>query len=389
MTPPGHSTPTVSGLPLIKTFSSEVFPVDRLAPGSDLVELLSKILVTEYQEQVLDPGPGGRFDIGLAFTDEAVFNIVGLDGFALVFGGAGSTAIGVGMTMRTTGWDVSIGAGARLRFPRNFLRPVVRHGDAWVDDPSRPFAELHIGSGMVIDQDWNVSFDGPNAFRLDPAMIADSGLVLEGEIALDLSETTALPESTALGLPPTWRGGVFRSLQVHLPDAFAQAVPVESLGFTNFHIGTGGVTGTIALVGTPPDGALGGFPFRPTSLAIELKQSCLVRAEIAGRLALAFFDQPLDITAGFDLGGNLTAAVVAESGVVTLTRPGSLSLSVDGLRFAQRDGVFTIGVTGMLTPLLDGLDWPGFAVHELEVDSHGRIWLEGGWLDLDGAPPPI
>lgn len=249
---------TVAGLPLIKTFRSELFPVDRLDPGSDLDELLSKILVTEYQEQVFDPEPGGRFDVGLAIEDETVFNIVGLDGFALVFGGAASTAVRLGMTMRPTRREVSLGGGARLRFPRNLLKPVVRHGDAWVDDPSRPFAEIHIAVGMLIDQDWNVRFDGPNAFRLDPVMIADSGLVLEGEIALDLSETTALPESTALGLPPTWRGGVFRSLQVHLPDAFAQAVPIDRLEFTNFHIGAGGVTGTIALVGTPPDGAIAG-----------------------------------------------------------------------------------------------------------------------------------
>jgi hypothetical protein len=314
-----HAMTAAAGLPLIKTFRSEVFPIDRLDPGGDLVELLSKIRVTEYQQQVFDPGAGGRFDVGLAFADEVVLHIVGLEGFALVFGGAASTAVSVGMTMRPTGWEVSPGAGARLRFPRSFLKPVVRHGDAWVDDPSRPFAELHIAAGMLIDQDWNVSFDGPNAFRLDPAMIADSGLVLEGEIALDLSEATGLPESAALGLPPTWRGGVFRSLQVHLPDAFAQAVPVENLALTKFHIGTGGVTGTIGLAGTPPDGAIGGFPFRPTSLAIELEQSCLVRAEIQGGLALASFDQPLgrplDITAGFDLGGNLTAAVAAERGV--------------------------------------------------------------------------
>ncbi len=292
--------PTAAGLPLHRAFRPEVFPVDRLDPRSDLVEFLSKILVTDYHDEAFTPGLGGRLELGLAFTDEAVLHLAGLDGFALVFGGAASTAVSVGIMLRPTGWEISVGGGARLRFARKHLRPVARHGDAWVDDPSRPFAEIHIAAGMVIDQDWNVRFDGPNAFRFDPAMVGDSGLVLEGEIALDLSESTALPDATALGLPPTWRGGVFRSLQVHLPGPFARAVPIENLGLANFHIGGGGVTGTIALVGTPPDGVIGGFPFRPTSLAIELEQNRLVRTEIEGRLGLAFFDQPIDIAAGLD-----------------------------------------------------------------------------------------
>ncbi|HEX8110593.1 MAG TPA: hypothetical protein VF516_22835 [Kofleriaceae bacterium] len=40
--------------------------------------------------------------------------------------------------------------------------------------------------------------------------------------------------------PPHSCSAARTSLQVRLPDAFAQAVPIESLGFTNFHIGTGG-----------------------------------------------------------------------------------------------------------------------------------------------------
>lgn len=293
-----------AGLPLHKAFRAEVFPVDRLDPGSDLVELLSKILVTDYHEQVFDPGLGGRLDLHLAVTDEAVLQLAGLDGFALVFGGAASTAVRVSLTLHPTGWEIRLEGGARLRVARNTLTPVVRHGDAWVGDPSRSFAEIHISTGMLIDQDWNVRFDGANAFRFDPAMIGDSGLVLEGEIALDLSESTALPESTVLGLPASWRGGVFRSLQVHLPEAFARAVPTEHLGLANFHIGAGGVTGTIALVGTPPDGAIGGLPFRPSSLAIELLHNRLVRTELEGQLGLAFFHQPIALTAGFDLGGS-------------------------------------------------------------------------------------
>jgi hypothetical protein len=304
---------TNAGLPLLKAFRPEVFPVERLVPARDLVELLSNIRVTEHQGEMFGPEAGGQFAVSLALADEAVLHIVGLDGVALVLGGAALTTLRVGIALRSAGWEISLGAGARLRFARALLRPVVRRGDAWFDDPSRPFAEVRIAAGMIIDQDWNVRFDGPNAFRFDPAMIASSGLVIEGELALDLSDTATLPEAEALGLPPTWRGGVFRSVQVHLPEAFAHAVPVDNLAVTGFHIGSGGVTGTIGLTGTPPDGALGDCPFRPTSVDIELRQNCLVHAEIAGQLTQGS-SPPLDIVAGFDLDGNLTAALAAELG---------------------------------------------------------------------------
>ncbi|MPZ98681.1 MAG: hypothetical protein GEU80_04935 [Dehalococcoidia bacterium] len=375
-------TSDVAGLPLIKAFKSDLIPLDRLDPGSDLVQFLSAIFVTDYEQEVFDPGPGGRFEMGLTVADEAVLDIVGLEGFALVIGGASATTIRFGATFEPDRWEVTLGAGARLRFPRNVLKPVMRDGDAWVDDPSREYAELHIAAGIVIDHDWNVSFDGSSALRLDPAMIADSGLVIEGEVALDLSETTALPESTALGLPAEWKGIVFKSMVLHLPDAVTEAVPIANLAFTNFHIGSGGVTGTIALNGTPGDGTIGGFPFRPTQLEVELRQNCLVRAEIEGQLTLSFFDEPLDVLAGFDLDGNFTVAVSAASGLVELTKPDILSVTVDGIRFTVDNGVFTVGVSGTITPLIGGLDWPGFTVEELSIDSEGNVRLEGGWLNL-------
>ena len=372
----------VTGLPLIKAFKSDIFPLDRIDPGSDLGALLSRILVTEWTQEIYDPGPGGRFEVGLTVADEAVLNLVGLEGFALVFGGASSTTLHVGAGFTPAAWQISISAGVRLRFPRNLLKPVMRSAETWVDDPSRAFAELNISAGVIIDSDWDIDFDGANAFHLEPAMIADSGLVIEGDVALDLSETRGLPASAALGLPTSWKGIVFTSLNVYLPTAVTQAVPISSLSLTNFHIGTGGVTGSIALNGSPGPGSLGGFPFTPSRLEVELRQNCLVGAEFEGQLTLAFFDEPLNVTAGFDLAGNLNVAVSAASGLVELTKPGVLTVEVDGLRFAVENGVFLVGVSGRITPLIGGLDWPSVTVRELSVDSTGKVRLEGGWLDL-------
>lgn len=372
------------GIPLPKAFKSELFPLDRLDPGGDIVEFLSNILVTSFEETVFDPGPGGSFVVGLTVAEERVINLIGLDGFAVVLGGASATSLTLGVEMRPDSLLVKLGAGARLRFPRNVLKPVVLEGTEWVDDPSRAYAEIAIAAGVIIDQDWNVAFDGANAFTLQPAMVADSGFVIEGNVALDLSESTGLPESTAIGLPPSWRGVVFRSLIVHLPPTISESVPIASVAFENFHIGSGGVSGRIRLNGAPASGKLAGFPFTPTAFEIELKQNALVGIDLAGTLTLPFFDAPVSVEAGFDLQGNLTVGLASAdgSGLVSVDKPGLLAMTLDSLTFAREGGVFSAALGGGITLDVGGLDWPTVGVQALIIDSTGDVRIEGGWIDL-------
>src|SRR5262245_39872776 len=126
---------TPEGVPLGRAFKSEVFPLDRLDPGGDLLEFLNKILVVDYEQEAFDPGPGERFDLGLAFAEELAVDLIGLEGFSLVLGGSGAT-LAVGASFEPDRIEVTIGAGARLRFSERFLRPVHRVGDSWEPDPS-------------------------------------------------------------------------------------------------------------------------------------------------------------------------------------------------------------------------------------------------------------
>ncbi len=375
---------SVEGVPLPKAFRSEFFPLDRLDPGGDLTAILSKILVTEHEAELLSPGPGGNFSVGLTVAEELVLEMVGLEGFAIVLGGASTTTLSLGAEWSPGSVMVKLGAGARLRFPRHILKPVVEAGGEWIEDPSRPFAELTVSAGIIIDQDWNVTFDGANAFTLPPAMVADSGFVIAGEVALDFSETTQLPESAAIGLPASWRGVVFRTLTAHLPPAITEAVPIASVSFNNFHIGSGGVSGTVTLNGTPGGGALAGFPFIPTSFGIELVQNSLVGVDIAGTLTLPFFDAPIGVEVGFDLQGNLTVGLsgTGGTGLLNLSKPGLLDMQLDSITFQREGGVFAVSLGGRLTPKVGGLDWPTFGVEALTIDSTGAVTIEGGWIEL-------
>lgn len=374
----------VPGTPLPRAFKLDWFPIDRLDPGGDLMAFLSRILVTEYSETVGVPGGASGFQVGLSIAEELELGLIGLDGFALVLGGASTSTITFGLETGPAGTTFRLGAGARLRFPRSVLKPVIRDGEEWADDPSRRFAEIEIAAGVLIDEDWNVSFDGSNAFTLQPMMIADSGFVIEGQVALDLSETTGLPESAALGLPPTWKGVVFKAFTLHLPKSVSDSVPVANLQLVNFHIGSGGVTGTVRLNGAPGSAMLAGFPFVPTAFEVSFRENAFTGAHLAGNLTLPFFDAPVAVEAGFDLAGNITIGLTSTggTGLLTLDKPGILALTLDGLAFRKEGEVFAIALSGRLQPKVAGLEWPTFRVQELSIDSKGQVRLEGGWLQL-------
>ncbi|CBW77387.1 unnamed protein product (plasmid) [Mycetohabitans rhizoxinica HKI 454] len=376
--------PAFEGLPLPKAFRTELFPIDRFDPGGDITALLSKILVTDYQETVFSPEPGGSFSVGLTVAEELVIGLVGLNGFALILGGASATSVTLGAEFRPSGLRVKLGGGMRLRFPREMLKPVMMSSSGWVDDPSRPFAEIAIAAGIVIDQDWNVTFDGANAFTLAPAMVAGSGFVIEGSVALDLSDTTSLPEVQALGLPNSWRGVVFRNLTVHLPSAITTAVPIANIAFENFLIGSGGVSGRIRLAGAPASGTLAGFPFTPSTFSVELKQNALIGVELIGDITLPFFDEPLSVTAGFDLAGNLMLGVHSVDGIgpVTINKPGLLAMTLDSITLRRQSDTFFVSLSGTIRLEVADLEWPTFRVQALTIDDAGHVCVEGGWLAL-------
>ena len=39
-------------------------------------------------------------------------------------------------------------------------------------------------------------------------------------------------------------------------------------------------------------------------------------------------------------------------------------------------------MSGSIRPLVGGIDWPGFRVEELSIDSEGNVHVDGGWIDL-------
>lgn len=395
-------------VPLTELIPIELLPTDQITSEESPLSILERILVTSFETRQLDPGPGDEITVGLMVAEEVALNFPGLDGVALLLGGGDRTALEVSARVVPDSIEVRISGGARLRFSRELLRPVVQHDGKWIDDPSRAYSEIDINTAIIIDQDWTIAFGGPNEFALEASMIADSGCVIEGTVAIDLSESQSIPETIAMGLGDTWRGLILKTLMFHLPDDLDVTFLPDDLTFTNFCIGSGGISGSVSGNWTPQlnaektafigngAGVLFDIPFALREVAIEFKQNTLVESKIEGALIFPFFDQPIFCEIRLTNEGNFTVAVSADQtlppgipqpeqaddGLFVFTKEDLLELKLKSIAFEKRDEAFFIKLGGDIKPLLGGLTWPSFEVKELSIDSRGRVTIDGGWIDL-------
>ncbi len=402
-------------LPLGQLISLDMFPLDKFDVPEGLEKLLMRVYVVEYEETPLPNGK--KMDIGLSVVEEAVLAMPGLDGIKLVFGGLGAAAFKISIELGSGKWAITLAAGARLRFSRELLHPVLEKNGRWVDDPSQKYTELILSAGMIIDQDWDVSFDGTNEFSLAPSMIGDTDFVIEGTLAIDLSDTQSLPETLSMGLGNTWRGTVFKSLTLHIPHDIDVPLLPNALKLTNFHIGSGGISGQISGQWAPQlsqdkksfagDGAgkIYGIPFALKEIDLEFKQNTLIKSKIQGAMIFPFFDQPAIVDIGLSTDGDFTIALSADQialqtllppdelpqknaeGLFVFTKKDLMKLTVTGIGFEYQDGKFLINVSGSIQPLLRSkgnppLNWPEFDVKSLSIDSDGKVKIDGGWVNL-------
>lgn len=345
--------------------------------------------------------------MSLGFEDELVLGIPGLKGISLVLGGSGQrTAVKVETDLRPPVEVRLADIAIRVRFDGSILKPVRRRTDgAYEPDPAKASTEIALTAAIRIDGNGDISVDGVNQFELPPAAIGDSGVVISGLVAFDLSRTTALPQATALGLPVEWRGCVIHNAVIHLPSSLAVSVVPADFTLTNCAIGSGGVSGAIRANWTPQfdpathkyvgrgAGTLAGVPFGLRSVELDFEQSLPTISEIQGEMLIPFFEQPLGVTIGIGVDGTLAvrlsatqpAGVTYRNGLVTFEKENVLRLRMDSMRLLVRAGRLTVQLSGEVTPRIgrsEGLEWATFKIDDVEIDSDGNVRLAGGWLNL-------
>lgn len=366
------------------------WPADLFGPAGGILDLIG---ISDFD---IDSNPSGlSFSGKLAWLQEIEFPIPAIDGatFALLDAG-GFTEVGFNVALAP---EFSLTFGdltAEFRFVSDALKPVTwdAPSNSWipvVDSNTglpKPAAfaigniYLHVdGDGQVdfVDNQGNAAFPTitPPALQL-----GDSGIVLEiHQVQLYLSDKQAPPP----GAPAGFKGVTISDATLHLGDRFGAAAAPNTVTIDKLMIGSSGFSGTISAIWTTPgQGELFGLKIGLNSLKFTFSQNRLIGSQIKAVLTLPFFDEDLNVTIGYDAKGGLTLAIDAAGGIFTLTKPGFVEVDVDSIAIDIKDNKAVVRLSGMLTPLYGGLDWPSFEIRDLSIDSDGHVKLEGGWIDL-------
>ncbi|MEA2602073.1 MAG: hypothetical protein QOF89_3065 [Acidobacteriota bacterium] len=291
---------------------------------------------------------------------------------------------------------------AALRLRSSLLQRVHQDDDdKWVpslDPHGKPVPAEIVLSGIevILSADWDVSVVGAPALSLPAVELGSSGIVLEIlSFQLYLSEKQTLPP----GIPPGFKGVAIEEATLHFTRGIVVGAPDE-VSLSDLLIGSSGFSGKVTAnwtagsgakfaatseaVGTAGTGTLFGYPFTLHSLMLDFKQNVPIDSTLKAEILLPFFDEPADveISLGVDGGFHVSLDSTGPNGLRTLRKEGVLELELDSIAFDIKDGLLSTTLSGKLTPLFGGLDWPTFDVKELSIDSKGHVHLDGGWLNV-------
>src|SRR5262249_39773222 len=132
----------------------------------------------------------------------------------------------------------------------------------------------------------------------------------------------------------------------------------------------------------PFSGEIFGVTFGLKHLGLKFIQNSLEGSEIVGTMTLPYFDEEVEGEVALNLDGTFSAALRSEDGLLTLTKAGILRLDPESVGLEFEGGTLIAKLSGRVTPLFGGLDWPAFQVKELSIDSGGNVHFDGGWMDL-------
>ena len=314
-----------------------------------------------------------------------------------------------------------------LEFPRKWLIPLDADNLPTTDETLK--SQLRFNAGSVrYSTRTGLTFDGETAFDFDKSAIGKTGLTLEIENAkIDFSRTTNIAEADAAGYPPDFVGVFIEHIEIGLPKKWFEKVQdpnsTTTLGVVgrNLLIGTGGITGEVALealdsgtakplatktdppalqqmffvLGKKPQGTgqRQGFKLGFASFDMKFRHNVIEETRIKGSLSLPRLaptpqnatQTEIDIELRIDADGDFKVAATVPSGYV-LKAGNFFSYRVDSLEVGKDDDKVYLSTSGALSfadnPLLGSLISKPIEIKKLRIHSDGSFELEGGTVPL-------
>ncbi len=267
--------------------------------------------------------------------------------------------------------DLSVG----LQFPRKWLKPVDENGTPL---PETEFSILswEVGS-LAYSAKYGFSFYKEDVFNLTRSEIGNTGLIAEfSGLKVDLQKNRNIPEADADGRSNDFRGFYARQASITLPKKWFKQDDGQTLSIVgrDLLVGTGGVTGTLALETTGGDdtlwfkmGGVDGFSVGFKKFDLQLKQDSVVHSSIEGVLKLKKLknddgtDFEIKITGDLKQDGDFALTALSETGLVAKFKD-YVNFRFTSLELGEEDGVFFIGAS------VD-LEFPQGIIHTI---THGK-----------------
>lgn len=315
----------------------------------------------------------------------------------------------VKLNFKTVLQELNVG----LQFPRKWLVPVYTGTEPvsglQIDDPLPEgyFSVLRFDVGRLEYSSWGgFRFYKEFDFNLNRSMIANTGIIAEfSGLKLDLQAHSNIPEAVFDGRPENFRGVYADYAAITLPRKWFNNVDNSTIRIAGYNllVGTGGVSGTIALEtvnGTPTTADdfmwanLGKWRIGFNSFDITFKQNDIVSSSIRARMEIPNFKKPngeiaeIDVVGKLEGNGDFKLTASTTPPYPTIEFGEVFKLHMKSVELGSEDNDFFIGAAadiefkGLLAGLLEG---QGITIGAaLRIYSNGRIdfKVDGGSLVL-------
>jgi len=371
------------------------WPTDIIAyPDQlDFVEV-GNVLVLDYSIDLT------RVSGAIRIRKEISFDLPLIPGLSVALLNSGDyTEFGFDFELRNIDFELSLAAlSAALRFESSLLKRMRLVVNSFEEEPPDPVTgarqpiEVSMdGADLSFNSKGEFTFTftaGAPALTIQPFMIGDTGAIVDIQsLSLILSEAAAA--SLPASIDPTWRGIFLDQATIHLPEGLNNILP-DDVTLEDFFIGSGGFCGSV--MGNwdvdpqnpfnAQPGDIFGFQFRLSSVDIEFKQNALLESSLTGYMNVPFFDEVLEVEIGLTNDGDFTIGLASNTGLLTLTKTGVMTIDVSSLEFVKEGDEFLFKLSGSVTPEISGIDWPSFELKSLSISSDGRVKVAGGWIEL-------
>ncbi len=296
-----------------------------------------------------------------------------------------------------------------LLFPRKWLKPLDANYQP-IPEPAQASLQFNAGAIEYSTQKGFQIID-ENSFTFTRSEIGNTGLIVEFDgLKVDLSKDVNIPEATADGRPANFQGVYAATAAITLPQKWFDNED-NHLGTTarlagyDMLIGTGGISGTIALeVITPGStnpklikkfGKVKGFEIWFTSFDITFKQNKVIESNIIGGLKIPRLKDAngdiaeIEITGHLDNEGDFLITAAEKDGFAPIKIPQVLDLYIQSLEVGKEDDNFFIGTSceivltnPVMKKLLSGDSTAPtrILIPKLRIYSDGSFEIVGGTI---------